>query len=228
MGETSMKSNNFIEGTPRKGDVLFRSDSGLWRMDAILDYRPGNDYTYRQGYRRAGRLLTEWVAEKGRDQDFLVFPICHAYRHFVELTLKTLMRIGCSLAERELTEGEMRVQTGSHNLRALWDAFKTISAEAEAHTGAASPPKEDLEGVEDYIDQLHSVDEGSYAFRYPLNKTGELSLGDISRINLGHFCDYMERLCNYLDGYEIFYKEMIDQRHEIVNSYGPDLETGDY
>jgi hypothetical protein len=68
---------------PHKSDILFGSDRARWQMDAMLDYRPGNDYTYRQGYRRAGRLLTQSVAERG-DADFLVFPICHAYRHFVE------------------------------------------------------------------------------------------------------------------------------------------------
>jgi hypothetical protein len=223
-----MAEDDYIEGTPRKGDVLFRSDSTLWRMDAILNYRPGNDYTYRQGYRKAGRLLTEWIAEKGRDQDFLVFPICHAYRHFVELTLKVLIQIGCTLSERELTERESKIQTGSHNLRALWDVFKTITVEIERTTGIEPPPKEDIEGIEAYIDQLHAVDEGSYAFRYPLKKTGEVSLGDMERINLGRFCEYMEKLCNYLDGCEMYYHEMIGQREEMLNAYGPDLRAEYY
>jgi len=218
-----MAEDDYIEGTPRKGDVLFQSDSSLWHMDAILDYRPGNDYTYRQGYRRAGRLLTEWIAEKCRDQDFLVFPICHAYRHFVELTLKSLIQLGCLLTERELTERESKLQAGSHNLRALWDAFKAIAAEVEKTTGVEPPPKTDIEGIEAYIDQLHAVDEGSYAFRYPLKKTGEISLGNMARINLGRFCEHIEKLCNYLNGYEMHYQEMIGHREEMLSAYGPDL-----
>jgi hypothetical protein len=39
-----MNGDDFIEGTPRKGDVLFAPDSALWHMNAVLDYRPGNDY----------------------------------------------------------------------------------------------------------------------------------------------------------------------------------------
>lgn len=84
--------------TPRKEDVLFSSNRTLWQMDAILDYRPGNDYTYRQGYRRAGRILTEHIAAGRGEVDFLVFPICHAYRHFVELSLKRLMLLASQLA----------------------------------------------------------------------------------------------------------------------------------
>jgi hypothetical protein len=48
-GEIKMSEEDYIEGAPRKGDVLFQSDSTLWHMNAILDYRPGNDYTYRAG-----------------------------------------------------------------------------------------------------------------------------------------------------------------------------------
>jgi len=91
---------------PKKGDVLFASDSSLWQMDARLDYRPCDDYPYRQGYRRAGRILTEWIAANSHDVDFLVYPICHAYRHFVELTLKMLisgLRGGAVLLCRRVT-----------------------------------------------------------------------------------------------------------------------------
>jgi hypothetical protein len=139
------------------------------------------------------------------------------------LTLKALIQIGSSLSERELTERESKIQTGSHNLRALWDAFKSLTAEIERRNGIDPPPKEDIEGIEAYIDQLHAVDEGSYAFRYPLKKTGEVSFGDMKRINLGRFCERMEKLCNYLDGYEICYQEMIKYREEMLNAYGPDL-----
>ena len=99
--------DKYVTQSPRKEDVLFASDSTLWSLGAIQDYRPGNDYTYRRGYRRAGRILTEWTVEHG-EVDFLVFPICHSYRHFVELTLKRLIRVGCSVAEREMTDRESK------------------------------------------------------------------------------------------------------------------------
>ena|SRR5258708_2561515 len=88
--------------TPKKEDVLFAGDQGIWRMDAILDFRPGNDYTYRQGYRRAGWILAEYGANHG-EVDFLVFPICHAHRHHVELSLKRLILLASRLADHGLT-----------------------------------------------------------------------------------------------------------------------------
>lgn len=160
---------------PHKSDILFGSDRARWQMDAMLDYRPGNDYTYRQGYRRAGRLLTQSVAERG-DADFLVFPICHAYRHFVELTLKRLIREGCNAVHREMTAAEFSLQNNSHSLRALWTAFKVVQDEVSQISGGTLPPDE-VEGIEAYIEQLHAVDKGSFSFRYPLTKDGEVSVG---------------------------------------------------
>jgi hypothetical protein len=211
--------------TPRKGDVLFGPDASLWQMDAVMDFRPGNDYPYREGYRRAGRILTEYVAEHRGEQDVLVFPICHAYRHFVELSLKRLIRVGCSLINRELTERESSLCNGIHNLRALWNAFVAIGDELKTEEGIDPPPDEDMEGIEDYIDQLHAVDAGSFSFRYPLTKTGEVSIQGITRINLGRFCERMEGLCNYLEGFEAYYDHLKEVQADMMSDYAPDYDA---
>ena len=100
------------------------------------------------------------------------------------------------------------MQSTTHNLRNLWDAFKTIASEVEVITNTNAPPKEDIEGIEAYIDQLHAVDKGSITFRYPLTREGDVSSGEIARINLGRFCEHMEGLCNYLEGYESYYQHL--------------------
>jgi hypothetical protein len=206
--------------TPKKEDVLFASDQAIGRMDAILEFRPGNDYTYRQGYRRAGRVLTEYVASYG-EVDFLVFPICHAYRHHVELSLKRLIVLAGNLADRVLTRSEEKLQNGSHNLVELWETFKVVHAEAEAKTGIAPPPPEDMDGIEAYIHQLHAVDAGSFSFRYPLAKDGKVNLDGIERINVGRFSECMEALCNYLDGWDSYFADIIQTSNEIHDeAYG--------
>jgi hypothetical protein len=212
--------------SPRKEDVLFASDSSLWQMEADLEFRPGNDYAYRQGYRLAGRILTESIAKDRFERDFLVFPICHSYRHFVELTLKWLIHVGSLLTDRELTDKETKLRTESHDLSLLWDTFKTIAREVEKETGVDAPPQEDFEGIESYIAQIHAVDRGSFTFRYPLTKKGEVSVGQIKRINLGRFCEHMEGLCDYLDGFDMYYQHLIELRDDILNDYAPDYDYG--
>ena len=212
--------------TPKKEDVLFASDKFIWKMDAMLDFRPGNDYTYRQGYRRAGRILAEHVATRG-EVDFLVFPICHAYRHYVELSLKRLMQLASKLAERDLTPAEVKLQNGSHNLQALWDAFKKVNAEAEVKTGISPPPPEHMGGIEAYIAQLHAVDAGSFSFRYSLARDGTANLEGIERINVGQFSDYMEALCMYLDGWDSYFADLIQTGEEMLNDAYGDMDGGD-
>lgn len=211
--------------TPRKGDVLFGPDSSLWHLDAVLDFRPGKgyaEYAYREGYRRAGRILTERVAEHRGEQDVLVFPICHAYRHFVELMLKRLIRVGCSIIGRELTERESKLCSGTHNLRELWVAFSAMEKELEAETGTDAAPKDDMDGIEDYIAQLHAVDAQSFSFRYPVTKSGQPSIDGVTRINLGRFCERMESLCSYLEGFDAYYGHLEELEQDVISDYAPD------
>jgi hypothetical protein len=214
--------------TPKKEDILFASDKTIWKLDAMFDFRPGNDLVYRQGYRRAGWILTEYAAEHG-EVDLLVFPICHAYRHYVELSLKRLMLLASKLAERELTPAEVKLQNGSHNLQQLWIAFKKINAETEAATGITPPPPEQMDGIEIYIAQLHAVDAGSFSFRYPLAKDGTVNLEGIERINLGRFSAHMEALCGYLDGWDDYFADLIQTGEDMLDdAYGHMYEGGNY
>ena len=213
---------------PRKEDILFASNRAAWHMDAMLDYRSGDDYAYRQGYRRAGRILTEYASER-REVDFLVYPICHAYRHYVELSLKGLIAHGCRVVGREMSESELKLCTTSHNLRALWDAFKIVEEEVSEGTGSETPPLEQLEGIDAYIDQLHAVDAASFSFRYALTKKGDVALGTIERINLGQFSDHMEGLCNYLEGWGSYYADLIQATHDMYSDFGDPMfgDSGD-
>jgi hypothetical protein len=130
--------------------------------------------------------------------------------------------VGSSLAERELSTKESSLLSGSHNLHELWSAFKAIASEVESETGIDPPPQEQLDGIADYINQLHSVDAGSFAFRYPLTKKGDVSVGDLKRINLARFSEHMESLCNYLEGFDSYYCELVDLRQEMLSEYSPD------
>jgi hypothetical protein len=68
-----------------------------------MHQRTGNDYPYREGYRRGAGQLAKYVCDEGRDQDFLVFPIVYLYRHHVELALKGILQQLAELAGRNWT-----------------------------------------------------------------------------------------------------------------------------
>jgi hypothetical protein len=82
-----------------------------------------SEYAYRQGYRRAARLLADYVCNECRDQDLLVYPIVHNYRHHVELTLKQLIALGGFVPQDRVITPQIRgLLRKSHNLIQLWGA----------------------------------------------------------------------------------------------------------
>src|SRR2546423_1063184 len=78
---------------PHKGDRLFTSE-GTWRDTAVLNANRDNLYLYAVGYKLAGDSLVERVIAGQKDHDSLVFPIAFAYRQYLELRLKQLIRDG--------------------------------------------------------------------------------------------------------------------------------------
>ena len=188
---------------PNKADQLFTCDEGLTNASIANSSSEYSSFSYRYGYRRAGKILAEWAASNG-EASHLVFPICFVYRHYVELTLKRLIALGCGIANRRMAEGETRV-VSKHDLRKLWNTFRAVEVEVINKTGGNPRPPEDMEGIEAYLDQLHTSDQGSYSFRYAVGKSGDATLGGVKHINLLHFAQCMECLCEYLQGFDTYY-----------------------
>jgi len=182
---------------PRKGDVLIRPGDEFPLANACLNFG-FSEYAYRQGYWRAAKLLAEHVCNMGRDQDLLVYPLVHNYRHHVELTLKHLLALGSYLSNREITPQIRGLLWRSHSLTQLWGALKPILFEVGAAVGW-KPEKADIEGVESYVQQLSAADGGSYSFRYATDTNGNPSLPRMTHLNIYVFASHMEQLAEYLD-----------------------------
>ena len=158
---------------PRQGDILFRSDRDMWSVNACMN--PGDEFPYREGYRRGARQLIEYVCSENRDQDFLVHPIIYLYRHHVELVLKRLLPLAADLAGEELSEKCSR-DLDQHRIDELWNNLKPFlkKEKIRKHCGVAIAA-DDFAGISSYIQQLSKIDPDAQAFRYSHRKTGEAS-----------------------------------------------------
>lgn len=108
----------------------------------------------------------------------------------------------------------------AHRLDALWQDFEMMLPDVGAAIGWVIPP-DDVEGVRDYIAQLTKADGGSFAFRYPRNQEGGLSLpGDLRTIHLRNFAEAMERLADYLDGLDEGLRQRIETCAEMEAEAG--------
>ena len=107
----------------------------------------------------------------------------------------------------------------------LWGDFKPIAATI-TEVGGWELPREDVEGIEDYIRQISNVDPRSYSLRYARTKDGDPSLPkDLTHINLRHLGELMDRLGNYLWGMDTAIGELEDLKHDYdaeMASYADD------
>ncbi|MEK2607963.1 hypothetical protein WLF18_02425 [Pseudomonas shirazensis] len=54
--------------------------------------------------------------------------------------------------------------------------------------------------MDELISQLHEADPRSFAFRYPTNMKGEISLTDLTHVNVRHLSEVMDSIFLMLDG----------------------------
>lgn len=200
------------ERSPRKGDVLFRSDPSKWQTNACLrGHGVSSDYVYAEGYHLGGQILANYVIQEKWEQDLLVYPIVFLYRHHVELQLKRLISLGAILTDRALDKSDLSFLRSSHRLDQLWIRLLPIIQQA-CDWKLLSITNDEIEGIASYIRQLHHIDERSFSFRYEITRDGKPSLPDsekLPHINIEVFAETMESLANYLFGIgEVFYESL--------------------
>ena len=225
-----MSTDDFsVKPPPRKGERLFRGDLRDWKNNACL--RQGDEYACREGYLRGAQLLVQTVSKEERDQDFLVYPIVFLYRHYIELSLKAVIKRVPYLLDRELTGAEKQ-HLGEHRLDHLWSDFKAMSAAITKVAGWSDLPLEDIEGIDNYIRQISEIDPHSYSLRYAHSKQGTPSLPkDLTHINLRHFGELMDRLARYVGGIDMGMSVIEDMKHEYeseMDSYADDYYSDYY
>jgi hypothetical protein len=183
---------------PKKGDKLFRP---LGRQRGAILVHPGGvtdpegnrdittrRYLYEEGYKRGAGLLLS-AAECNPMADALLYPIVFLYRQYLELKLKSLLNCAWEVG----LEASGKVD---HDLRSLW---KTLRGSVLPTVWPEVPPSR-TEAVEKCVDELHSHDPASLAFRYPENKQGDAqTLESLQSVDLANLRDVMGRIANFLD-----------------------------
>jgi len=198
---------------PRAGDDPFgEEDARDWWHAAVLNYagKRADFIAYASGYKLAGDVLVSHVEATGSDQDFLVYPILFSYRQYIELRLKYLIRYGRRLLDRR---GDFPPH---HRIRDLWTECASLLIEIEPESAQA------VKDAGDALRRLAEIDPESYAFRYPMDRSGRRALpADLKRINLRHVRDVVGRIAGFLDAAVDQVTEDLDLKREIEAEYGP-------
>jgi hypothetical protein len=160
-----------------------------WWNNACLNHMHDGWFVYAEGYRRGAEVLIAQATAHTGDLDALVYPIVYLYRHYVELSLKILIRDTGRLL------GQPSEPPLNHNLRTLWSKAEQLLRQA-----FPDQPTRDFAAVGGTIEELAGVDPASEAFRYPLTKSGSASMPGLSHINIAQFRDRMLVVERFLEG----------------------------
>jgi hypothetical protein len=188
--------HRFLDNPRGHGNVVFNFEG-----------RPVEDLTaFAEGYHVAGKVLAEKLASDEGYADYEGYPILFLYRHALELYLKAVVYRGAMLlglvSERRIDTTRLFTR---HELVPLLPHVKAIwETQAWGFEGS------DLTSFDDFADLIHSlenVDPQSYAFRYPINRTGEAHLPHHFVVNVVSFARSMDGLLHLLRGATVGLKE---------------------
>ena len=200
--------HRFFQSTELHGNIAFNFVA-----------QPIEDLTaFALGYHEAAQTLAAKLAASGGYPDYDGYPILFLYRHALELYLKAIVYHGAELLG---LVSEAQVDTSQlfqrHELTRLVPAIRAIFNEMGWNfegSGLAS-----FDDFADFIRDLDSVDPGSYAFRYPVNRSGEAHLPRHFVINVVSFAQRMDNLFWFLEGaitsIEEHWRATAESRYEL-------------
>jgi hypothetical protein len=174
---------------PAKGDKLFKGVSD--QNDEIWNgHRDMQWSLYSYGYQEAFKLLGIEALSNDSKKKVLVFPIVFLFRHYIELILKQINKIGSPLL------GEKPDYETTHILKDLWDQTRKIIVNVWP-----DKKNEDLNIVDDCLKELIQKDTDSMRFRYPEDREKKaVYLPDYGDFNMRNFFEVSEKISNFLEG----------------------------
>lgn len=178
------------------GQALFIQGED-WYNNAMLGWTHFPWDIYAAGYKDAADALVVALAERKASLDSVVYPLVFLYRQGLELELKLILPLARRLAGKEA------IADHQHGLMPLW-------SELRRHLEQLDPREDDKElpAIEDFIRQLDTIDPGSFAFRYPTTKKGEVSLPELRYVNVRHLSEVMDSVFMLLGGIYSWLGEM--------------------
>ncbi len=191
---------------PQDGDKLF-IEEGDWRTNARLNAERDNLTLYAVGFKLAGKYLVDQVIADKANYDSLIFPIAFAYRQYIELRLKQLIRDGYQFVNKPLPstwhdDWKALGYPAQHKVDILWKECRPILEQAAPqilNSDKVTKLPQTLEAIDMLVAELAQVDPESMSFRYSKDRKNNPSLPKISSINLLHLSEVMDKIANFFE-----------------------------
>jgi hypothetical protein len=165
-------------------------------------------YRLAKGYKLAGDTLVCNFLGEHRDYDNLIYPVLFCYRHYIELTLKEIVRKYGPWVEVPLKDK-------NHKLPELWELFLRVTT-----AYGNDPQYEAAVAVNSCITELAKVDPGSFAFRYASDRHDKFIQLEFGTIDLDNLCDVMDGIANFFECAELDFSSKRNARMAEIERGG--------
>jgi hypothetical protein len=183
------KHHSEQSGWPQSADSLLTTGSDWETLASIGGADWDGFLLYAQSYKEAADIVVEQIESAGRRQDSIVYAIMFLYRHYIELMIKGLIRLGSML------EGSPPHYPKGHIISELW-------RQCEPMLKAAFPEgdKSAAKTVENCIMEMAQLDPSGEAWRFPEDKKERAIQHRISCLSLRNVRKVMDNMAGYLEG----------------------------
>lgn len=202
---------------PPKGDSLFKEIAGDRHNVSLNPYFSlgplGDNWArYISGYKEAADILVDKILDDRSIQDYLVFPIISLYLHFIELSLKLIIRYGYQLFD---IQKDFRKGPDGHNIILLWGDCREI-----IKMRWPNEEYEKIDALEKIIKEFSKID--STSARYAEKKDRTLTMEGIPNINLKNMKELMEKINNFLGSICDAVSIELSEKKDIESQYDSD------
>jgi len=144
-------------------------------------------YTYINGYYEAGKELIDIALSETHGvykKNTLFYPICYTYRHYLELSLKSLIRDTEILYDKMDTLSFLQNGTLSEKIADKLDNTHDLNELLKDFTYRLSLVSNDpfSKNIKKYIKQMYDFDKSGQKFRYHEDKNKNLSFSDYTTL----------------------------------------------
>ena len=209
-----------LKDSDRKKNRLFQT-SQKYIGNVVLNFlgSASKEFPYYANkYRDAAHYLTEKMAAKSGFHDLEACPIVFLYRHALELYFKGIIINGIwleSLSKREPVNYPKVIN--SHNLSCLLPHVKSAIISVGWKWPIKIENNNETNTLDDLVKEIESVDNHSFSFRYPTNKSLEPTLEKHFSFNIFIFAGKMQAICDLLSGACYGLEDCINTQCELLD-----------
>jgi hypothetical protein len=196
---------------------LFQAGSSYGNIVLNFQHAAPDEFSlYARAFHRAAQVLAEKMFDKAGYNSLEACPLVFLYRHALELYLKAIALVGIKIMQLKDEEASPKSEQllKTHRLLPLLPlvrrTFDLVGWVWELEMNELRT----FEEVERLLQEVETVDPGSFTFRYPVDTAGQPSVPHYFMLHVPTFCQQMDALLDALEaatmGLEVTWDQMLE------------------